>query len=47
MKSPPVQYSDNEARQLVEDFIGDGKAVTNGRVRKVTRAKPATSSARR
>src|SRR3977135_678682 len=36
MKSPPVQYSDNEARQLVEDFIGDGKAATNGRVRKVT-----------
>jgi len=21
MKSPPVQYTDDEARQLVEDFI--------------------------
>jgi myo-inositol-1-phosphate synthase len=47
MKSPPVQYSDNEARQLVEEFIEGGKAGTNGRVRKVARAKPATASARR
>ncbi|GAC1642658.1 MAG: myo-inositol-1-phosphate synthase [Candidatus Dormibacteraceae bacterium] len=47
MKSPPVQYSDNEARQLVEDFIGAGKAGTNGRVKRVPRAKPATASARR
>lgn len=27
MKSPPVQYSDEEARQQVEAFIGDAKAV--------------------
>jgi hypothetical protein len=47
MKSPPVQYSDNEARQLVEEFIEGGKAGTNGRVRRVGRAKPAASSARR
>ena len=47
MKSPPVQYSDNEARQLVEDFIGAGKAGTNGRIKRVPRAKPATASARR
>jgi myo-inositol-1-phosphate synthase len=48
MKSPPVQYSDSEARQLVEEFIGGSKAATNGRVRRVSRAKPAaTTSARR
>jgi myo-inositol-1-phosphate synthase len=48
MKSPPVQYSDNEARRLVEEFIDGGKAGENGRVRRVTRAKPApTTSARR
>jgi myo-inositol-1-phosphate synthase len=47
MKSPPVQYSDNEAKRLVEDFIDGGKAAPNGRVRRVTRAKPATTSARR
>jgi len=47
MKSPPVQYSDNEARQLVEEFIEGGKAGTNGRVGKLARAKPATASARR
>jgi len=47
MKSPPVQYSDNEAKRLVEDFIDGGKAGANGRVRRVTRAKPATTSARR
>ena len=47
MKSPPVQYSDNEARQLVEDFIGAGKAGTNGRIKRVPRATPATASARR
>ena len=47
MKSPPMQYSDNEARQLVEDFIGAGKAGTNGRVKRVPRATPATASARR
>ena len=47
MKSPPVQYSDNEARQLVEEFIEGGKAGTNGRVKRVARTKPATTSARR
>ena len=47
MKSPPVQYSDSEAKRLVEDFIDGGKAGANGRVRRVTRAKPATTSARR
>jgi myo-inositol-1-phosphate synthase len=47
MKSPPVQYSDTEAKALVEDFIDGGKAGANGRVRRSTRAKPATTSARR
>jgi myo-inositol-1-phosphate synthase len=47
MKSPPVQYSDSEARRLVEDFIEGARAGTNGRTTKVTRTKPATSSARR
>jgi myo-inositol-1-phosphate synthase len=47
MKSPPVQYSDNEAKRLVEEFIDGGKAGANGRVRRVTRAKPATTTARR
>src|SRR5260370_18760119 len=47
MKSPPVQYSDNEARQLVEEFIEGGKAGNNGRGRKLRPAKPATASARR
>jgi hypothetical protein len=42
-----VQYSDNEARQLVEEFIEGGKAETNGRVKRVARTKPATASARR
>jgi myo-inositol-1-phosphate synthase len=47
MKSPPVQYRDNEAKRLVEEFIDGGKAASNGRVRRVTRAKTATTSARR
>jgi myo-inositol-1-phosphate synthase len=47
MKSPPVQYRDNEAKRLVEEFIDGGKAGTNGRARRVTRAKPATTAARR
>jgi myo-inositol-1-phosphate synthase len=48
MKSPPVQYHDNEAKRLVEEFIDGGKAAPNGRARRVTRAKPAaTTSARR
>src|SRR5207245_1541417 len=32
MKSPPVQYSDNEARRLVEEFIEGDKAGVTGRV---------------
>ena len=47
MKSPPVQYSDSEAKRLVEEFIDGGKAGPNGRVRRVTRAKAATTTARR
>jgi myo-inositol-1-phosphate synthase len=47
MKSPPVQYSDNEARQLVEAFIEGGTSGANGRARRVARAKAATTSARR
>jgi myo-inositol-1-phosphate synthase len=47
MKSPPVQYNDTEAKRLVEEFIDGGKAGPNGRVRRVTQAKPATTSARR
>src|SRR3982075_3564938 len=47
MKSPPVQYSDNDARRLVEEFIEGGKAGGNGKVKRVARTKPATASARR
>jgi myo-inositol-1-phosphate synthase len=47
MKSPPVQYSDNEARRLVEEFIEGEKAGSNGRVRRVARTKTATAAARR
>jgi myo-inositol-1-phosphate synthase len=47
MKSPPVQYSDSEARGLVEEFIDAGKAGPNGRARRTGRAKPATATARR
>ena len=47
MKSPPVQYSDNEARRLVEEFIEGDKARANGGVpRRVARTKPATAPAR-
>ena len=46
MKSPPVQYRDSEAKRLVEEFIDGGKAGPNGRVRRVTRAKTATTAAR-
>src|SRR5258706_2114584 len=45
MKSPPVQYSDNDARRLVEEFIEGGRAGTNDR--RPTRAKAATTAARR
>src|SRR5229473_2626908 len=47
MKSPPVQYSDSEARSLVEEFIDAGKAKPNGRPRRIARTKPATAAARR
>src|SRR6266571_1865739 len=47
MKSPPVQYSDAEARGLVEEFIDGGKASENGRVRRTARSKPAAAAARR
>jgi hypothetical protein len=47
MKSPPVQYSDSEARSLVEEFIDAGKATPNGRSRRIARTKPATAAARR
>jgi myo-inositol-1-phosphate synthase len=47
MKSPPVQYSDTEARRLVEEFIDGGKAAPDGRARRSVRSKPATASARR
>jgi hypothetical protein len=49
MKSPPVQYSDSEAKDLVEEFIdaGKAKAEPNGRARRIGRTKPATAAARR
>jgi myo-inositol-1-phosphate synthase len=47
MKSPPVQYSDNEARRLVEEFIEGGKAGVNGGARRVSRSRPASATARR
>jgi myo-inositol-1-phosphate synthase len=47
MKSPPVQYSDSEAKRLVEEFIDGGKPAANGRVRRVSRAKTTTATARR
>ncbi|MFI5281519.1 MAG: inositol-3-phosphate synthase [Candidatus Dormibacterales bacterium] len=47
MKSPPVQYSDNDARRLVEEFIDGGKSRANGRGRQVARSKPAVSAAKR
>jgi myo-inositol-1-phosphate synthase len=46
MKSPPVQYSDNEARRLVEEFIEGDKAKANGGARRVARTKTATAPAR-
>src|SRR5213082_3537445 len=46
MKSPAVQYSDNEARRLVEEFIEGDKAGVNGRDRRVARAKPAAAARR-
>ncbi len=47
MKSPPVQYSDTEARRLVEEFIDGGKASENGRAGRTARSKPAAAASRR
>jgi myo-inositol-1-phosphate synthase len=47
MKSPPVQYSDSEAKSLVEEFIDANKAGPNGSARRSGRTKPATAAARR
>jgi myo-inositol-1-phosphate synthase len=48
MKSPPVQYSDTEARRLVEEFIDGGKASPNGgHPGRTARSKPAAATARR
>ena len=47
MKSPPVQYSDTEARLLVEEYIDGGKAGENGYVRRPARSKPAAAAAKR
>jgi myo-inositol-1-phosphate synthase len=47
MKSPPVQYSDNEARRLVEEFIeGDKPGVNGQRDRRAARARPAAAARR-
>src|SRR3954469_8292347 len=49
MKSPPVQYTDGEARRLVEEFIEGDKAGVNGRNgrdRRPARAKTAASARR-
>src|ERR1041384_7896456 len=52
MKSPPVQYTDSEAKRLVEEFIEGDKAGVNGRdgrdgrVRRPARAKTAASARR-
>jgi myo-inositol-1-phosphate synthase len=48
MKSPPVQYSDSEAKRLVEEFIDGGKAASpNGRDRRTARSRPAAAAARK
>jgi len=38
MKSPPVQYSDNEARKLVEDFIASGQPAPKAPVKATVKA---------
>ena len=45
MKSPPVQYPDEVARQLVEDFIAGPLPSTNGNGKLATRAIETASSA--
>jgi hypothetical protein len=47
MKSPPVQYPDDEARRNVEEFIHGGKAAENGHARRPARSKPAAAAAKR
>src|SRR6201981_3601112 len=48
MKSPPVQYSDNDARRLGEEFIDGGKASPNGGASsRAARSKPPAAAARR
>jgi len=44
MKSPPVQYSDNDARRLVEEFIEGDKAGVNGREGRNGRERRATTT---
>src|SRR5213594_2308094 len=44
MKSPPVQYSDNDARRLVEEFIEGDKAGFNGREGRNGRERRATTT---
>jgi myo-inositol-1-phosphate synthase len=44
MKSPPVQYSDNDARRLVEEFIEGDKAGVNGREGRNGRQRRATTT---
>ena len=52
MKSPPVQYNDNDARRLVEEFIKGDKAGANGcerdhgRARRVTQTNTAAAARR-
>ncbi|HYL06926.1 MAG TPA: hypothetical protein VEU76_00145, partial [Candidatus Udaeobacter sp.] len=46
MKSPPVQYSDNEARRLVEEFIEGDRSTGNGRARRPARTR-STAAARK
>ena len=46
MKSPPKQYHDDQARQLVQDFIDGGTVKPNGRVRRVGRTKTAAAARR-
>ncbi|HEX2680622.1 MAG TPA: inositol-3-phosphate synthase, partial [Candidatus Dormibacteraeota bacterium] len=47
MKSPPVQFTDSEAKRLVEEFIQGDKPGVDGRERRPTRtAKPAAAARR-
>jgi myo-inositol-1-phosphate synthase len=46
MKSPPKQYHDDQARQLVQDFIDGGTLKPNGRARRVGRTKTPAAARR-